>query len=148
MKKAVIFDIDGTLADNSHRLHFLKGKKNWELFFSGLENDTLIRETAELFKELCATKKYDMLLVSGRPNRYKVKTEKWLRLNGIYYQELFLRGDNDKRPDYIVKQEMLGEIRKNYSVEFAFDDKPQVVEMWKKNGIFCFQCPALIPKDK
>jgi len=38
--KTVIFDIDGTLSDNSHRQHFLEQKhKDWEGFFKECEKD-------------------------------------------------------------------------------------------------------------
>ncbi len=40
MTKIVIFDIDGTLADNSHRQHFLEGgKKDWKGFFDAMVDD-------------------------------------------------------------------------------------------------------------
>lgn len=33
----IIFDIDGTLADCSHRLHWIQSKpKNWNAFFAGM----------------------------------------------------------------------------------------------------------------
>ena len=38
MKKIVICDIDGTIANNDHRQHYLEGKKDWEGFFSELES--------------------------------------------------------------------------------------------------------------
>ena len=31
-KKIVICDIDGTIANNDHRQHFLEGKKDWDGF--------------------------------------------------------------------------------------------------------------------
>lgn len=142
MQKAIIFDIDGTLANNSHRLHFLEGKKDWDGFFSCLDKDKLILETVNLYKILSSTQNYVMLIVSGRPERFREQTEKWLNDNGIEYQMLFLRGPQDRRPDYLVKQEIFQEIKKKYSVEFAFDDRGSVVEMWRRNGVFCFQCPG------
>lgn len=36
-----IFDLDGTLALNEHRQHFINGdgKKDWESFFNALDGD-------------------------------------------------------------------------------------------------------------
>ena len=34
MNKVWVFDIDGTLADNEHRMHHLDGKKEWDAFFA------------------------------------------------------------------------------------------------------------------
>ena len=40
MTKAVIFDIDGTLADCSHRLHHVTGdKRDWNKFFAEMSED-------------------------------------------------------------------------------------------------------------
>ena len=38
-RDTVICDIDGTIADNSHRQHYLEGKRDWKSFFEGIEND-------------------------------------------------------------------------------------------------------------
>ena len=40
MSKIVLCDIDGTVANNDHRQHYLEGKKDWDGFFSELINDT------------------------------------------------------------------------------------------------------------
>lgn len=147
MRKAVIFDIDGTLANNLHRLHFLDGeKKNWINFFSCIGQDLVIPETVGLFRLLYSTNKYTMILASGRPERYRVQTEEWLKRNCIQYHRLFLRKNGDRRPDYVIKHEMIQEIKKEFSIEFAFDDHLSVVKVLRDDGIFCFQCPELTNK--
>jgi hypothetical protein len=51
-----------------------------------------------------------------------------------------MRKNNDHREDSIVKQEMLDKIRLDgYNPTLVFDDRARVVEMWRKNGIKCFQ---------
>jgi len=40
--KTVIFDLDGTLCDITHRLHFIEGdNKDWDGFYRGIECQTL-----------------------------------------------------------------------------------------------------------
>ena len=39
MSKIVLCDIDGTIANNDHRQHYLEGKKDWDGFFSELINE-------------------------------------------------------------------------------------------------------------
>ena len=52
---------------------------------------------------------------------------------------LYMRADGDYRPDSLVKQELLDKIKKEgYNPTVAFDDRPRVIEMWRKNGIFVF----------
>ena len=52
----VVFDIDGTLSNPGHRLHFIQPeageKKNWEGFFAACGDDTPIPQTVKLCQEL------------------------------------------------------------------------------------------------
>jgi hypothetical protein len=43
MKNIILCDIDGTVANNDHRQHFLEGKKDWDGFFDKLDEDEPIR---------------------------------------------------------------------------------------------------------
>ena len=76
----VLCDIDGTLADGSHREHFVQGeKKDWNAYYSLLENDSpidlVVRWVRELYKD------HTVCLVSGRPDTHQLKTMIWLMLN-------------------------------------------------------------------
>jgi hypothetical protein len=51
-----------------------------------------------------------------------------------------MRKTGDHRPDYIVKNEIFDQrIRDNFNVLGAFDDRDQVVDMYRKMGITVFQ---------
>lgn len=141
MQKVVIFDIDGTLADNSERQELLiKNKNDWKRFFSEMGNDKAIPQTIEIFNLIKKSGKYNMIIVTGRPDSYKELTEKWLTWNNIEYSKLYMRKEGDIRSDAMVKKDMLEDIRKNSEVSFVFDDRKAVVDMWRENGVFCFQC--------
>ena len=135
-RKIVIVDIDGTIADVRHRLHHIKsgGKKNWKAFFEAMDHDTpidsVIRQVHELERD------HDIIVVTGRPEHYRQRTEKWLNDNGIRYSRLFMRPDGNHRPDYTVKAEVLREFPKGRIV-LAIDDRGPVCDMWEKNGIRC-----------
>jgi phosphoserine phosphatase len=43
------------------------------------------------------------------------------------------------RKDSIVKYEILQEIVKEYFIPFVFDDRDQVVRMWREAGLRCLQ---------
>ncbi len=50
------------------------------------------------------------------------------------------RQDGDRRPDYEVKEEMLQKIRDcGLDPKVAFEDRNQVVDMWRRNGLICYQ---------
>lgn len=142
MAQAAIFDIDGTLADLSHRLHHVTGgKKDYEAFFAEVSEDTVIEPIRQLL--YAAAAEWQIVFCSGRPERTRADTEEWLTENEIftYGSPLYMRADGDHRPDHVIKVEMLRAMREDgYDPIFAVDDRPSVVAMWRENGITCLQC--------
>ena len=54
----IIFDVDGTLADTTHRLHLVTDhtvSKNWERFFAEIPNDKPHRDVCLLAELLVRT---------------------------------------------------------------------------------------------
>jgi hypothetical protein len=43
--------------------------------------------------------------------------------------------DEDNRPDYEVKKDILNSINKLWDVEHAVDDNPHVIRLWEESGI-------------
>jgi len=51
-----------------------------------------------------------------------------------------MRQRNDQRQDNIVKQIILDyDIKPDYDILFALDDRNSVCKMWRQNGIKCLQ---------
>ena len=147
MKSFIIFDIDGTLADITHRLHFIQGeKKDWEGFYGAMDKDQPIYEIALLLRLLIFTTmtdtEYKVIFVTGRPEKYREKTMKWLD-NIVHIENLnerlFMRKDGDYRQDYVVKREIVEKLREQGSIRMAFEDRNQVVQMYRSLGIRCLQ---------
>ena len=86
-------------------------------------------------------------IVSARNDKNRDVTEWWLNQYGIHYDALYMRKDGDYRPDNVFKQELLDNIRKGGEdlIERVYDDRNQVVDMWRANGIDCIQ---VVPRDK
>jgi phosphoglycolate phosphatase-like HAD superfamily hydrolase len=141
-KQVVIFDLDGTLADISARRAILeKHPKDWDRFFSGMESDLPNLPLVNLFKILSRYEQYGMVIVTGRPERYRDATTRWLNKHGLSPILMFMRGDNDRRADHLVKEEILNNIRaQGLEIQFVVDDRDTVVQMWRKNGVLCLQC--------
>lgn len=136
----VICDLDGTLADISHRKHFVEGveKKDWKSFFANVSEDKLNQSIAELL-DIFYDDGYNILLVSGRPiNPCGIPTQDWLTKHKVKYDHLFMRAGGDSRSDVIVKQEILDHLPKD-RIDYVLDDRDSVVEMWRKNGLTCLQ---------
>lgn len=142
---AIICDLDGTLADLTHRLHYVKNENKkhnrWDLFNKEVGKDSLHHWCAEL---VCSIKDtgYHVVYCSGRGDSARADTETWLENNKVdVHTDLFMRHRNDYRQDYIIKEVILDfEILPRYSVLFAVDDRLQVTQMWRRRGIVCLQC--------
>ena len=139
-KPVVIVDIDGTLADVRHRLHYLRGRrKDWGAFFHAMDRDTPIEGVVRWVQGLPPD--YRVAIITGRPEQYREITAAWLRRQGIPSGELYMRPACDHRPDYVMKREVLRSL-KGAPVAFAIDDRPQVCRMWRETGIRCFPIPS------
>lgn len=138
---AVICDLDGTLADIDHRLHFVRreGKKDWRSFFEGIYNDKLKTDIAAVLHSM-SNNDYPIVYCSGRPDDYRESTQHWIDANALPPGFLLMRTKGDFRPDSLVKEIILDfEILTRYRVLVSIDDRKQVVEMWRKRGITCMQ---------
>lgn len=127
-----IFDIDGTLAHNNNRNPYDETKV--------LEDD-VDYNLHTLFKTIeCVNIDNiveDIYICSGRTEKCRNNTEKWLNYYFCdkYKYKLFMRKENDNRPDYIVKKEMWEEIVKTNYIAGIFDDRLQVVRYARSLGL-------------
>ena len=124
----VISDIDGVLADCTHRLHYLK-LKDYDKFYSPKEmlNDKPIRSGLDLLYELQHCK---IILITGRPYRTEETTRFWLQreFDPDFEPEIYMRKDHDYRPSDIVKTEVLQRLgvgEMEGSTIFFIDDDPK-----------------------
>jgi predicted kinase len=132
----VICDLDGTLADCSHRQHFVNGEtKDWKSFFEGIPNDTVREEVRHQVAQLCVDENAKLIFVSARPENYRQQTQAWLDINYHNGVPLIMREANDKRPDTEVKSEIYEKYLKNLNIIKVFDDRPIVIKMWREKGL-------------
>lgn len=93
-RSCYIFDIDGTLADCSHRLHHIqKQPKDWDAFFAACMDDQPIAHMVALAKSL----PLPIVCVSGRSDVVRVETDFWLRVRaGLNPAALYMRRAGDR----------------------------------------------------
>ena len=151
----IICDIDGTLMNVEARRKLAVSQKrdsdkvmNWDVFLDPQNMFMLDEQQLDVvmvIKALCNVYN-NIIFTSARNERHRDVTLKQIQgclgdsiENGkeIY---LFLRADDDFSPDDIVKKELLEDIKQQgLKPTLAFDDRDQVVKMWRGLGIECFQ---------
>ncbi|MBP4138315.1 phosphatase domain-containing protein [Flavobacterium geliluteum] len=131
LPKAIICDLDGTLALMNGRNPFDASTCDQDLI------NTPVANVLKNYKKLG----YKILLVSGREDRYKEPTLRFLTQHEIEYDELIMRKTKDNRKDSIIKTEIYNDsIKEHYFVEFVLDDRNQVVDTWRNDlKLPCFQ---------
>ena len=162
MKKTVIFDLDGTLANiDVRRDKSLKpnGKLDWEIFAApssimdwDTPNEPVIK-MAQMFK----ADGFKIVIFSGRNDRGFVATNHWLTRHDVPHDLLVLRPDKFKAnswpiadgnqatpdmrfmPDEILKKAMLDTFVDIDDVFLVVDDRDKVVKMWRDLGLNTFQ---------
>lgn len=150
----IVFDLDGTLADASHRLHFIDpngvvgGKRDWDGFFAACGNDAPM----PAILVLCAmvANGHHVEIWTGRSEgpggSNRTITRDWLlehtdmAVDPRGIRRLRMRAHGDHRHDDKLKAEWLQEVRdEGREVTLVFEDRQRVVDMWRRWGVPCFQ---------
>jgi len=156
----LICDIDGTVANCSHRVQRIP---DWDAFHEGMTDDQPFLPVVNLV--LAAMLNPDTMLVflTGRPSKYRIPTEQWIKREcGLHPDDdytLMMRPNDDWTPDVEMKARLLdaalepwGCIQKwgeglGYTITDAWmkrhaiflEDRDKVVEMWRGKGYTCLQ---------
>ena len=137
---AIICDLDGTLCNANNRRHYVTEKpKNWKKFYEEAHKDKPNYPIYYLINAIARDR--EVIYVSGRPDNYRKLSETWLKEWNCPEGKLLMRKEGDFRPDYEVKKEIYdNEIKDKYEILFCIDDRKQVVDMWRSQGLTCLQC--------
>ena len=128
LPNAVLIDLDGTLASITHRDPFDA---------SDAANDP-VNEHVKLMMSLLSEKS-EIIILSGRNDKYSAATFSFLVNNNVQYDQIFMRPDGDFRKDSVLKREFFdNHIVGKYNVVAVFDDRPQVVRLWKSLSLPVF----------
>lgn len=138
-REAVIFDIDGTVADMS-----LSGRSPYA--WNRVGEDT-VREEVMRIARMYVDQGTDVIFLSGRDSSCEDITTQWLdAAMGDMPYELHMRRTKDMRADSIVKYELFNDRIRNRSdirVISVFDDRKQVIRVWERIGLTVFNVGRL-----
>jgi beta-phosphoglucomutase-like phosphatase (HAD superfamily) len=141
--KAVIWDLDGTLADDRARAHFVEVERgrarDWDSYFDAVYQDAPIAASIEVLHALRASG-VRIIYLTGRPEFTREKTERWLKANGLdEYDRLVMRpAQGDWRPAGEMKTEKIAELRRDFELVCAFEDRIDVAEALRVAGVPVF----------
>lgn len=147
-----IVDIDGTVADCSHRLWFIEKKpKKFDDFHDNMKHDYPIWTIIKLVMAIRSSGG-KIIYCTGRPNSHRQMTIDWLNWCDIGFNEyspntgvpfahgLYMRATNDYRPDIVVKRELYDTILcDGFKPELVLEDRTRCVEMWRSLGLKTLQ---------
>lgn len=124
LQHAVIFDIDGTLANHDG----IRSPYDEDKVLLDLPN----REVIEMVKAERDFNKRKIIIMSGRKASCRADTMQWLANHGVQYDHLYMRDATDFRSDDIVKYELYMEnVHGVYHVNKVYDDRQKVCDMWR-----------------
>lgn len=127
-------------------------KPNWKAFYEACDQDTPIEPVIDIWNQQISLGMMDVHQIwSGRCESVREKTEKWLDEHLLCFnpKNLKMRPIGDNTPDDQLKEKWLdeesicvnefsGRIRICNPIDFVFDDRPKVIKMWRRRGIFVF----------
>jgi len=124
-------------------------KPDWSSFYEACDKDLPIQPVIKVLDHyirgfLCNGNNDPNLNIeiwSGRCESTRIKTESWLRRYKLSGIPLKMRPIGNTEPDEVLKERWLDEaVSEGKTIEFVFDDRPKVVRMWRKRGVFVFNC--------
>jgi len=157
-EKAIIVDVDGTLAD----MRGVRKPFEWDkVHLDKPHQDVieLVRDLAGVGTDIWADddemdycpegcspgpadweNKYKIIITTGRDGVCEEATKQWLKDHKVPYDEFFIRPEGSFAKDNVIKSHMyIKYIYPKYDVKFVIDDRDQVVEMWRSLGLRVLQ---------
>lgn len=134
--KIVIFDLDNCLSDDRHRIHLI----DWTQTNPGLRYVQYHKRCDEdrpgniaLFSRAQGPK---AVFFTARPESVREQTRSWIAKNFYVYDPLiFMRPNDDHSSSVELKRRMLNLVLSGNEIVAAYDDRPDIVEMYKSYGI-------------
>jgi hypothetical protein len=160
MIDCVIFDIDGTIADNSERLRHITGKeKDWTLYNKKMHADKPMQAMLNQLDIIGLVS--PIILLTGRIDSTRKTTIEWLRENGVSYgitanpkkitrksMCLIMRNDKNNLPNYVYKKNELYKLKAlGVNPVLAFDDDDKCRKVFEEFKIDTID-PEIIMKRK
>jgi hypothetical protein len=152
----ILCDLDGTVADNSHRQGFLQaGKKDWDSFYNPdlIWADEPIEKALEVLPKLIIKTMPNFFFLTGRPERTRQVTDAWIEkhvgvktrmpgpvqpapISDAHRPQLVMRKDGDHRAANVYKEDLCRFLYDHARPILFIDDDERNQAMYSRYGIF------------
>lgn len=147
MTKLWVFDVDGTLANNLHRIKHLtqNTRKDWDAFFAEQHKDSPFEAVFDVMNALWVSG-HKIIIITARDERFREVTLAWLNQHAEFKltnNDLYMRAGGDRSNDDDIKLEIINHILKenpSYKVMGVFEDRHRVIDAWREAGYYVFEC--------
>ncbi|MFF3031135.1 hypothetical protein ACFVS7_09055 [Streptomyces rubiginosohelvolus] len=141
-----VFDLDNTLAGTAHRQHFLEGaQRDWAGFFAAAVDDPPLPEGVRMVH--ASAEECRIVYLTGRPERCRRDTVRWLSRQGLPEGELFMRRNDDRRPARRTKLDILRRLGRTGQVRMLVDDDELVCDEAEVAGFAVVRARWADPSD-
>ena len=131
----IIFDLENTISNSSHRMHLLYNCKHKE-FQNEFQNDS-VNENIKLFMNSIYRQGYKIVILTSKLSKYKLMVIKWLEENDVSYDQLIMKHNMLDCSDIEFKEEYIK--RNKTNIIFAYDDVGKNCALFAKYNIPCLR---------
>lgn len=135
----ILLDVDHTISNSFWRDPMI-GSAAWDEYHEASKDDKPFKNMVNLINSLAAMG-YDIIVVSGRPEKFRALTLSWFLKNRVHIDEMLLRPDdmylkNAEMKAYLIDVRFEGNYNK---VHFAIEDNEEACIAYHKLGITTLQ---------
>jgi hypothetical protein len=156
VKEWAIVDLDGTLCDTRHRIHFAEEARRaktpeernraWDNFHRRCAEDHPVEGVASLVRAWYGVG-HGVVYLTGRTEPWRETTWTWLRAHKLPTLDapLYMRavGDGAHSTEYKMESYLrILETMPGMRVAFVLEDSDRLVTMWRKLGVCCLHVGA------
>ena len=139
MKDIIVFDLDGTLRDGTHRAHLvpkenLHRTESWDAFNRACGKDAPIWDNIEVLRALY--QRHGIVILTSCSEVARSETSRWLDVHGVTATHLIMRPADDHRPDTEFKEAKLREIGL-HRILCCYEDNFRVAKHIRSLGLTC-----------
>jgi len=136
MVEAHVYDVQGTLINVSSVRHLVEcDKPDFDAFHEATGSCPPNQDIVDEAKRSHLAQKV-VVVMTGMNEKYRGLVATWLHRHEVPFDLLLMRPNKDFRKDFVVKAEMLREVRlRGFVVTHAWDDNPQIVDLWQNEKI-------------